>query len=99
MARLKAYGSEYRIETISQKGEDYLLKVHIDQNSRLDGQKLLALSKGFDGRIKLNADPQLLIVIRFKGLKPEASIELLEKFLVQYKDVLKTKGELQDVAK
>ncbi|WNR44770.1 transcription-repair coupling factor [Paenibacillus roseipurpureus] len=99
VARLKAYGSEYRIETISQKGEDYLIKVHIDQNGRLDGQKLLALSKGFDGRIKLNADPQLLIVIRVKGLKPEASIELLEKFLVQYKDVLKTKGELQDVAK
>ncbi|MGO4499858.1 transcription-repair coupling factor [Paenibacillus sp. 2RAB27] len=99
VARLKAYGSDYRIETISQKGEDYLIKVHIDQNGRLDGQKLLALSKGFDGRIKLNADPQLLIVIRFKGMKPEASIELLEKFLVQYKDVLKTKGELQDVAK
>ncbi|GFZ99690.1 transcription-repair-coupling factor [Paenibacillus marchantiophytorum] len=99
VARLKAYGSDYRIETISQKGEDYLIKVHIDQNGRLDGQKLIALSKGFDGRIKLNADPQLQIVIRCKGLKPEASIELVEKFLVQYKDVLKTKGELKDVAK
>ncbi|RTE08072.1 transcription-repair coupling factor [Paenibacillus whitsoniae] len=99
VARLKAYGSEYRIETISQKGEDYLIKMHIDQNSRLDGQKLLALSKGFDGRIKLNADPQLNIVIRIKGLTAEAAAELLEKFLIQYKDVLKTKGELQDVAK
>ncbi|MGG1550425.1 transcription-repair coupling factor [Paenibacillus ferrarius] len=99
VARLKAYGSEYRIETISQKGEDYLIKMHIDQNSRLDGQKLLALSKGFDGRIKLNADPQLHIVIRIKGLTAEAAAELLEKFLIQYKDVLKTKGELQDVAK
>ncbi|MGG1514636.1 transcription-repair coupling factor [Paenibacillus oryzisoli] len=99
VARLKAYGSEYRIETISQKGEDYLIKMHNDQNSRLDGQKLLALSKGFDGRIKLNADPQLHIVIRIKGLTAEAAAELLEKFLIQYKDVLKTKGELQDVAK
>ncbi|MZQ83444.1 transcription-repair coupling factor [Paenibacillus sp. 5J-6] len=99
VARLKAYGAEYRIETISQKGDDYVIKVHIDQNGRLDGQKLLNLSKGFDGRIKLNADPQLHIVIRCKGMKPEASIELVEKFLVQYKDVLKTKGELKDVAK
>jgi transcription-repair coupling factor (superfamily II helicase) len=99
VARLKVYGSEYEIETISQKGDDFQIKVHADQNGRLDGQKLFALSGQFEGRIKLVAGQQILINVRCKGLKPEESIELVEKFLVQYKDALKTKGELHDVAK
>jgi transcription-repair coupling factor (superfamily II helicase) len=37
--------------------------------------------------------------VRCKSLNPEPSIELVETFLVQYKEALKTKGELQDVAK
>jgi transcription-repair coupling factor (superfamily II helicase) len=99
VARLKSYGAEYRIETISQKGDDYLIKVHADQNGRLDGQKLFTLSNRFDGRIKLVAGPNIQILVRCKSLHPEQSIELVEKFLVQYKEALKTKGELQDVAK
>jgi transcription-repair coupling factor (superfamily II helicase) len=99
VARLKSYGSEYRIETISQKGDDFQLKVHADQNGRLDGQKLFNLSNHFDGRIKLVAGSNIQILVRCKNLNPEQSIELVEKFLIQYKDALKTKGELQDVAK
>ena len=38
VASLKVYGSEYRIETISQKGDDYLIKMHIDQNGKMDGR-------------------------------------------------------------
>ncbi|UJF33119.1 transcription-repair coupling factor [Paenibacillus hexagrammi] len=99
VARLKVYGSEYRIETISQKGDDYQIKVHADQNDKLDGQKLFSLSNRFEGRIKLVAGPQIHILVRCKGLKPDESIKLVENFLVEYKEVLKTKGELQDVAK
>ncbi len=99
VARLKVYGSKYRIETISQKGDDYQIKIHANQNGMLDGQKLFSLSNQFDGRIKLVAGSQIHILVRCKGLKPEESIDLVEKFLVQYKEALKTKGELQDVAK
>jgi transcription-repair coupling factor (superfamily II helicase) len=99
VARLKYYGSEYRIETISQKGDDFQIKIHADQNGRLDGQKLFTLSNRFEGRIKLAVGPQINILVRCKSLSPEQSIDLVEKFLVQYLEALKTKGELQDVAK
>ncbi|MFC0216124.1 transcription-repair coupling factor [Paenibacillus chartarius] len=99
VARLKAFGAEYRIEQISQKGDDFQIKISADQNARLDGQKLHAMSSQWDGRVKLLSGPQIVINIRCKGFTPEQSIAFVEKFLVQYKGALKPKGELQDVAK
>ncbi|UQZ84909.1 Transcription-repair-coupling factor [Paenibacillus konkukensis] len=98
-ARLKVYGSMYAIETISQKGTDYEVKMHADQTGNLDGQKLLEVTGEFDGRVKPISGPQIHFQVKGKGLKPEESIDLLERFLVQYKRALKLKGELQDVAK
>ncbi|MCS7463203.1 transcription-repair coupling factor [Paenibacillus doosanensis] len=98
-ARLKVYGSMYAIETISQKGTDYEVKMHADQTGNLDGQKLLEVTGEFDGRVKPISGPQIHFQVKGKGLKPEESIDLLERFLVQYKRALKSKGELQDVAK
>ncbi|AFC33716.1 Mfd [Paenibacillus mucilaginosus 3016] len=98
-ARLKVYGAQYAIETISQKGLDYELKIHPDQNGNLDGQKLFELSAEFENRVKLIGGPQIIVELKGKGLTPEQSIETLERFLVQYKRALKSKGELQDVAK
>ncbi|MGF7035738.1 transcription-repair coupling factor (superfamily II helicase) [Paenibacillus mucilaginosus] len=98
-ARLKVYGAQYAIETISQKGLDYELKIHPDQNGNLDGQKLFELSAEFENRVKLIGGPQIIVELKGKGLTLEQSIETLERFLVQYKRALKSKGELQDVAK
>jgi transcription-repair coupling factor (superfamily II helicase) len=99
VARLKAFGAEYRIESISQKGDDFQIKIHSDENARLDGQKLFAIASKWEGRVKLLSGPQIMMIIRCKGLTAEQSIEFVEKVLVQYKEALKTKGELQDVAK
>jgi transcription-repair coupling factor (superfamily II helicase) len=99
VARLKAFGAEYRIESISQKGDDVVIKVHPDENARLDGQKLFQIASQWEGRVKLLSGPQITMVVRCKGLTAEQSIEFVEKVLVQYKEALKTKGELQDVAK
>lgn len=98
VARLKVYGTDYAIESISQKGDDIQLKIRASENGNLDGQRLHALSSQFEGRIKLIAGPQITIQMKCKGLKPEASIEMLERFLVQYKEALKSKGELRHVA-
>jgi transcription-repair coupling factor (superfamily II helicase) len=98
-ARLKAFGAEYRIEQISQKDGGFLVKLSADQNDRLDGQKLHAMSSQWEGRIKLVSGPQIIIDIRCKGFTPEQSIAFLERFLAQYKEALKPKGELQNVAK
>jgi transcription-repair coupling factor (superfamily II helicase) len=99
VARLKIYGARYRIETITQKGEDYMIKVHPDQNGRLDGQKLFTLSHGFEGRITLNAGQQIVITVRCKSLTPEQAIAIVERFLLQYEDALKNKEELHNVSK
>ncbi|MCR8636108.1 transcription-repair coupling factor [Paenibacillus radicis (ex Xue et al. 2023)] len=99
VARLKAYGSMYAIESISQKGLDYEIKIHADQTGNLDGQLLFSIASEFEGRVKLIAGPQIHIHLKGKGLQPEQSIELLEKFLNQYKRALKSKGELQNAVK
>lgn len=99
VARFKIYGAAYKIESISQKGEDFSIKVSPDQNEQLDGQRLFELSTQFDGRIKLVAGPQIHILVRCKKMTNEEAIALVEKFLVQYKEALKTKGELQNAAK
>lgn len=99
VARLKVYGAMYAIEAISQKGTDFDIRIHPDKNGTLDGQKLFKLAGEFENRIKLIGGPQIVIEVKGKGLKPEESIDLLERFLVQYKRALKSKGELQDVAK
>lgn len=98
VARLKVYGANYAIESISQKGDDIQLKIRSSENGNLDGQRLHALSAQYDGRIKLIPGSQIVIQMKCKGLKPEDSIEMLERFLVQYKEALKSKGELRHVA-
>lgn len=98
VARLKVFGTSYAIESIVQKGEDIQLKIDPRENGKLNGQKLHALSTQFDGRIKLVAGTQIMIQVKCRGFKPEQSVELVERFLVQYKDAIKSKGELQDVA-
>ncbi len=99
ISRIKAYGTMYKIEYMGLKSEDFTIKIHPDQNETLDGQKLMTLSSQFEGRIKLVAAPQIQLLIRCKGLGPEQSIDVLERFLEKYKNALKTKGETQDVSK
>jgi transcription-repair coupling factor (superfamily II helicase) len=98
VARLKVFGANYAIESIVQKGEDIQLKIDPRENGKLNGQKLHALSTQFEGRIKLIAGAQITIQVKCRGFQPEQSVELVEKFLLQYKEAIKSKGELQDVA-
>jgi transcription-repair coupling factor (superfamily II helicase) len=97
VARLKIYGAMYAIETISQKGADYEIKIHPDQTALLDQLALTVLAGEFENRFRLIPGPAIHLQLKGKGLQPEESIELLERFLVQYKRVLKSKGELQNV--
>jgi transcription-repair coupling factor (superfamily II helicase) len=98
VARLKVYGSAYRIEAIAQKGDDIELKMDPREAENLVGAKLHEIAKQFEGRIKLIQEPHFAISVKCRGLSKEASIELLERFMVKYKEALKTKGELHHVA-
>jgi transcription-repair coupling factor (superfamily II helicase) len=99
VARIKVYGSLYAIESITQKGDDYQIKIHSDQSGNIEGKKLVALSAQFENRLKVVPGPHILIELRCRGLTSEQAIQYLEKFLHRYQEVLKTKGELHNVAK
>lgn len=99
VARFKVYGSLYKMESITQKGDDFVIQMDKSQNAVLEGKKLVALASKFEGRMKVNPGAQIEIVIKCKGLKPDQAIALVDRFLVQYKEAFKQKGELQNVAK
>lgn len=98
VARIRIYGSEYRIDTIKQRGDDYEILFHAKESEQVDQKKLALCQQAFENRIRLAPGPQYMLVLKGKGLTPEQSIDLLERFLVQYKEALKLKGELENVA-
>lgn len=98
VARLRIYGSEYRIETVKQRGDDYEILFHGKETERVDQKRLAHLQQSFENRIRTVPGPQYMLILKGKGLTPEDSIDLLERFLVQYKEALKPKGELENVA-
>lgn len=95
VARLKAYGYLYSIQSITQQQDNFILLIDENQNDKIDGQKLLSIN--FEGRIKVMAGSQIKIMIKYKGLNAVQAIELVEKFLIQYKDAIKSEEELQNV--
>lgn len=99
VARLKAYGKAYGIEIISQKNHEIHIEMEPEQNNKVNGQLLFAISNRFNGRIKFIAGSHIHVVIQCRKLDHKESMDLLEQFLVQYNEALKTKGELQNVAK
>jgi transcription-repair coupling factor (superfamily II helicase) len=98
ISRLKAYAYQYEFEEIVQKTDEIAIKIAVTQNDQINGQQLFKLTSQFENKIRLVSGKQITIKVSLKGLKTEKAVELLERFLVQYKEVLKTKGELQDVA-
>ncbi|GIQ67282.1 transcription-repair-coupling factor [Xylanibacillus composti] len=98
VARLKVYGIMYAIESFVQKGRDVTITVHPSQNERIDGQKLFAIGSRFEGRIQLKAGSAIQIVVKCQDLSPEESLKLLNQFMEAYQEVVKTKGELHNVA-
>jgi transcription-repair coupling factor (superfamily II helicase) len=98
VSRLKAYAHEYQFEEIVQKNDEIVVKIASTQNDQINGQQLFKLANQFENKIRLGSGKQITIKVSTKGSKIEKAVELLERFLIQYKEVLKKKGELQDVA-
>lgn len=88
VARLKVYGAEYGITQVTTKGDDLILTMEEGQNERIDGKKLVALSQSFERKLKVMPGPQIVIHINRNGLSMEETLQMLEKFLQQYADVL-----------
>ncbi|CAM4486046.1 transcription-repair coupling factor [Paenibacillus tarimensis] len=99
VARLKVYGREYGIEQIIQRGEDLILKFAASERQRMDNKKIDKLCLAFENRFMRSGTAegeQPVIQLLGKGLADHEKLEMLERFLVQYKEALKPKGELQN---
>ncbi len=93
VARLKVYGAMYGIRSISAKGDELILSMGAEQNTRIDGQKLFALSNKFERKLKLIPGSSIVIHMNRKGLTTEESLPVLERFMQQYGGVLKGTSE------
>lgn len=99
VARLKIYGRQYGIESIVRRGDEITMKYEDGRREELDLPKLKSLEQKFQGRmIPAVSAQQLYIRFKVRGLDENALLALVEDFLVQYKEAIKSKGELQDVA-
>ncbi len=99
VAKLKVYGIAYGIESIQQQGEDMVIKIADSRVDTIHGQKLMALGPRLGGRLKLADGPRIHITLKGKGMTSDQLLELLEKFMIEFEEVIKPKGELHNVAK
>ncbi|GGD99532.1 transcription-repair coupling factor [Paenibacillus nasutitermitis] len=100
VARLKVLGAACGIEQISGKGDDISLRFAEAEKRRFDTKKVDRLCLQFENRIKRSAgnEPYPLVQLRGKGLEMDQRLEVLERFVLHYKETIQSKGELQDVA-
>jgi transcription-repair coupling factor (mfd) len=99
VARLKVYGRQYGVETINKRGDEVLIKIEARRREHMDETKLKALEQKFKGKLQLQAmSPQPTMKLFVRGMDEDSMLAFVEEFLVQYKEVTKIKGELQDVA-
>ncbi|MFD0717131.1 transcription-repair coupling factor [Paenibacillus sp. GCM10027626] len=100
VSRLKMIGAACGIEQISGRGDEVTMKFAESEKKRFDTKKVDQLCLQFENRFKraTGHEPNPIIQLRGKGLDMEQKLELLERFLAQYKDTIQLKGELQNVA-
>jgi transcription-repair coupling factor (superfamily II helicase) len=92
VARLKVYGATYGIQTIASKNDDLIITMNPEQNARIDGQKLFALSNRFEHKLRVIPGAQIVIAMQCKKISTEQSLQALESFLQQYGEVLSDSG-------
>ena len=98
VARLRVYSHMHRIIGVSQKGQQIVVTLHADQNALIDGTKLFSLANQFDRRISLSTGQQLSITVKVNGLTAEEGVDIVDRFLSEFHQVKKAKGELNNVA-
>lgn len=95
-ARVRAYAMKHGVESITQKGDDFLLQFHPQENDRIDGQQLFRTAQLFPGKIRLSSGRKVGVTFRAKGLPTKDALEMIEQFLIQYDTASKRKGAIQN---
>ncbi|MFC7443358.1 transcription-repair coupling factor [Laceyella putida] len=98
VAQIKAYAIQYGIDAVEQKDGEITLKLEPEQNDRIDGQKLFMISQDFPGKIRFSTGQRMGIIFKTKGMSAKMALEMIEQFLIKYRDVPKSKGAKENVA-
>ncbi|TCP52715.1 transcription-repair coupling factor [Tumebacillus sp. BK434] len=97
VSRLKAGAIGYGMTEIKQTPQgDVIIRLHEDQNKKIDGEKLFSLTREFQNRMKLTAQQQIVITLKVKGLKEAELLQMLEKFMNCYQIVPKREQDTVD---
>jgi len=88
VARLKVYGAEYGIISFSAKGDDIVITVDREQNSRIDGAKLFDRMSKFERKMKFDSGPDIVMRMNRKGLSMEQTLDYLEQLMREYEAAL-----------
>lgn len=98
VARLRVYGALYGVEQISQRGDDLTVKFAEREKKRIDKKKVGQLCLQYENRFHQGSteDPNPTVMMRGKGLEMDQKLQLMERFMKQFKDARTAKEELQD---
>ncbi|MEC2345414.1 transcription-repair coupling factor [Paenibacillus barengoltzii] len=99
VARVKLYGKQYGIESMTLRGEEVTIKFYEGQEQAIVPSKLAEVGNLFGRRVQFSQGSVMLIRINTKGMDDKEMMGLLEQFLGALKDAFKAKGELQNVSK
>lgn len=99
VSRLKWYAKQYGFEALTQRGDEVTMKVYPQAESGLDRKKLAMLAAKIDRRFSIDRNVNGPIKLNARGLDAMQLLMKLEEFMQGAKDAIKSKGELQDVAK
>ena len=95
ISKIKAYAIMYGMESVEQKDGDIMIRLRPEQNDRIDGQKLFEIAQDFPGKIRFSTGEKIGIIFKTKGMSHKRALEMIEQFLLKYKDVPKPKGAVQ----
>lgn len=99
VARIKVYGRRYGIDSMTRRGDEIQIKFEEKRGAEVDEAKLKALELKLKGKLqRVSLAPQPILKLLTRGLDDDAMLAFVEEFLLQYREAIKTKGELQDVA-
>ncbi|WP_289356774.1 MULTISPECIES: transcription-repair coupling factor [unclassified Paenibacillus] len=99
VARLKLYAKQYGWESIVQRGDMVTIKVHSSAEPWLDRKKMAAVASKLDRRISVDQEASGAVKFNARGVDALQLLMILEQFMQEAKGAIKSKGELQNVAK
>lgn len=99
VARLKLYAKQYGYQSIVQRGDVIVIKIHPSAEVWLDRKKMATIATKVDRRVFVEQEIYGTVKINIRGVDAMQLLMILEQFMQEAKVAIKEKGELYNVAK